>query len=759
MTSQSTTEQTYIAATNALPPELGSRVPAAPAWLFPLVFWVYTALSILWLAIGLLPGLLPMASLPYRQVLDAAPDVRWLRNLWLGFYIASLRAEPLAAVLIQYLFSFLNIALAIVLYRSRPRDRVARLLALGMVGTAAIFNYQAHSSLELMGPFVNTVHEFLHVFSGSMYLIALLIFPDGKLPPWPGRRWRPPAVAGQAFGPLAIFGLLLFGYMLTIVLHGEPASFVAFYGVVIPVVGIAAQTFRYRSGTGQQRQLSKTLILALTLSLALASALGLVAWLASSEPLALSWQTKDTLNRLAFVVFPLLFAMLPLSLTAIVLRYRLWEIDFIINRSLVYGGLTALVILLYALGVGALGIFVGTQYGVAVAVATTIVVAVLFQPLRAWLQQGVNRLMYGERDDPVAVLTRLGKRLEATMAPDAVLPTVAETVAQALRLPYVGIAVKDGDDFEVLAEYPVKVAPWLENTGARQDLATRPPLRPDSRPSAPTVSFPLTSQGLVVGKLIVASRAPGQSFTAADRRLLASIAQRAGAAIEIVQLTADLQRSRERLVLAREEERRRLRRDLHDGLGPQLATLTLELDAALNVLSSDPDRASRMLKEIRAQTQTAIGDIRRLVYDLRPPALDQLGLVGALQEHGARSTGNDLDVQVRVPADLQPLPAAVEVAAYRIATEALTNVLRHAQARHCTIWLCLADALYLAVDDDGGGLPDGYRPGVGMASMCERAEELGGGCRIERRAEGGTRLIARLPVSDLGASDVPIPVL
>ena len=227
----------------------------------------------------------------------------------------------------------------------------------------------------------------------------------------------------------------------------------------------------------------------------------------------------------------------------------------------------------------------------------------------------------------------------------------------------------------------------------------------------------------------------------------------------MVQLTADLQRSRERLVVAREEERRRLRRDLHDGLGPQLATLTLKLDTANNIMSSDPNRASQMLMEIKAQTQAAIGDIRRLVYDLRPPALDQLGLVGALQEHAVRSAGNDLDVQVRVPDDLQPLPAAVEVAAYRIATEALANVIRHAQARHCTIWLCLADALYLAVDDDGIGLPDGYRPGVGMASMRERAEELGGGCRIERRAEGGTRLIARLPVSDLGASDVPIPVL
>ena len=154
-----------------------------------------------------------------------------------------------------------------------------------------------------------------------------------------------------------------------------------------------------------------------------------------------------------------------------------------------------------------------------------------------------------------------------------------------------------------------------------------------------------------------------------------------------------------------------------------------------------------MLLEIKAQTQTAIGDIRRLVYDLRPPALDQLGLVGALQEHGVHSAGNNLDVQVRVPADLQPLPAAVEVAAYRIVTEALTNVVRHAHARHCTIWLCLADALYVAVDDDGIGLPEGYRPGVGMASMRERAEELGGACRIERRPEGGVRVLARLPIN------------
>jgi signal transduction histidine kinase len=274
------------------------------------------------------------------------------------------------------------------------------------------------------------------------------------------------------------------------------------------------------------------------------------------------------------------------------------------------------------------------------------------------------------------------------------------------------------------------------------------PVRRARAPSpTETVSFPLIRQGVTVGSLTVAPRAPGESFSPADRRLLASLAQRAGAAVETVQLTADLQRSRERLVLAREEERRRLRRDLHDGLGPQLAALALKLDAARNLLAGNPQQAGQLLDDVRAQTQAAIGDVRRLVYDLRPPALDQLGLVGALQQQAAQSTTPDLAVRVVAPPDLAALPAAVEVAAYRIVAEALANVVRHTQARRCTVWLCLDDALYVAVDDDGTGLPADLRAGVGFLSMRERAAELGGACRIERRPEGGTRVIARLPVT------------
>lgn len=707
---------------------------------------MYATVSIVWLLIGLLPGVLGVADLGYRQIMAAAPDAAWLRSAWIGIYVASLRAEPALALAMQYAFSALNIVLGVVLYRARPDDSTARVLALGMLGTAAIFNYQAHSTLELMGPLVNTVHEFLHVFSGSMYLIALLIFPDGKLPAWPGRGWHPPDIAGRVFGPLAIFGLLLFGYVLTWALHGDPASFVAFYGVVVPVVGISAQGVRYVASSGQERQLSKTMMLALTLSLAVALVLGIGAGLVQAEPLGLSWLARDSLNRLAFVVFPLLFAMLPLSLAGIVLRYRLWEIDLVINRSLVYGGLTVLIGLFYGVAVGGLGLMLGRQNGVTAAVAATVLVAILFQPLRARLQRGINRLMYGERDDPIAVLTRLGRQLEAAVTPDALLPAVVETVAQALRLPYVAIAIGEEGQSKVLAQYPNPAPLWPHSIALRDDLA--PPRRTTSSAPPSAVSFPLTSQGLPVGQLIVAPRAPGQSFSLADRRLLTSIAQRAGAAVETVRLAADLQHARERLVLAREEERRRLRRDLHDGLGPQLASLTLQLDAARNLLDGDPQQAGQILAEVKAQTQAAISDIRRLVYELRPPVLDQLGLTGALQEQAARAASASLAVQVIAPDDLPPLPAAVEVATYRIVAEALTNVVRHSQARRCAIWLCPDDALYVAVDDDGIGLPDKARPGVGLASMRERAEELGGALRVERRPEGGTRVIARLPLSE-----------
>jgi signal transduction histidine kinase len=214
-----------------------------------------------------------------------------------------------------------------------------------------------------------------------------------------------------------------------------------------------------------------------------------------------------------------------------------------------------------------------------------------------------------------------------------------------------------------------------------------------------------------------------------------------------VRLTADLQRSRERLITAREEERRRLRRDLHDGLGPQLASLTLTLAAARELLRHDVDAADTLLQELAGHTQAAIADIRRVVYDLRPPALDDLGLVLAVREQAARYRQAGLQIMIDAPDQLPSLPAAVEVAAYRIVQEALTNVVRHAQARTCTVCLMLGDALIVTIRDDGVGLPPDGRAGVGLTSMRERTAELGGSCQITSVPGQGACIHAQLPLS------------
>jgi len=421
--------------------------------------------------------------------------------------------------------------------------------------------------------------------------------------------------------------------------------------------------------------------------------------------------------------------LMPAAIGIAILRYRLWDIDLIINRTLVYGTLTACVIALYVLVVGYLGVLFRVEDNLLVSLAATGLVAVLFQPLRESLQRGINRLMYGERDDPYAVISRLGERLEETLAPESALLTVVQTVREALKLPYAAIALKEGEESVIAAE-----------SGSPTDE----PLR-----------LPLIHQGETIGELAMTTRAPGEEFTPSDRRLLEDLARQAGIAAHAVRLTADLQRSRERLVSTREEERRRLRRDLHDGLGPMLGSLTLKLDVADDMVEENPAAARALIRDLKTQTQSAVTDIRRLVYALRPPALDDLGLIGAIRETAAQYGANGLRVSVEAPEEPPPLPAAVEVAAYRIAQEAMTNVARHAEANECVVSLTLNEEisrLDLEIRDDGRGLSPERGQGVGLASMRERAEELGGSCVLESPSAGGTRVWATLPYTTLVAN-------
>jgi two-component system NarL family sensor kinase len=313
-----------------------------------------------------------------------------------------------------------------------------------------------------------------------------------------------------------------------------------------------------------------------------------------------------------------------------------------------------------------------------------------------------------------------------------VLPTLVETIAHALKLPYVAIALKEGEQFAIASEFGL--APrWLRD-------------HRDTAEAGECLTLPLVYQAETIGRLTLAPRSPIDPFIPAERALLADIARQVGVAAHAVRLTAALQRSRERLVTTREEERRRLRRDLHDGLGPALAAISFKLDATTNLIGHDPDAARALVADLKIQIRSLLDDIRRIAYALRPPALDELGLVGALREHIASNQGNGLRITLEAPDDLPVLAAAVEVAAYRITLEAITNVQRHAQARDCHVRLALCDNLCLEISDNGRGLPEDMRVGVGIASMRERAEELGGMCRIESHPGQRTRVLVELPL-------------
>jgi signal transduction histidine kinase len=427
---------------------------------------------------------------------------------------------------------------------------------------------------------------------------------------------------------------------------------------------------------------------------------------------------------------------LPLGLAAGILRDRLFDIEIVVNRTLVYGGLTLGVVATYVGVTSAIGVVVGQEHGFAVSLLATGIAALAALPLRDLLQGSVNRVMYGQRDEPWRAMRRLGQRLDLAADPDRAFPAIVETIAEALRLPYVALEL-------------------VHDTGVVAIAAEVGSSQPD------VVTLPLAHGAEPVGRLVLGIRSGERGFRADEQGLLEDLARQAGAAIHALRLREDLARSHERLVFAREEERRRLRRDLHDGLGPTLASIGMRAEASAETLTSDPAAAHLLLDELGAEVRAALADVRRLVDGLRPPALDELGLIGAIEQQAARLEGGGglasgtRIVVGRPPTSLPELPAAVEVAAYRIAVEALTNVVRHAQARTCWVRIQAGDDLTIEVDDDGHGLLPDRRAGTGTESMQGRAAELGGTLAIVPRPGGGVRVVARLPIRPAAGSTSP----
>jgi signal transduction histidine kinase len=567
------------------------------------------------------------------------------------------------------------------------------------------------------------------------FILFYFLFPDGRfVPRW--MRW-------VALAPLAAFlALILIPQAEELVAAAWPAApedliWTAFMALLLvaPLIGLLSQIQRYRLEESALRRRQTQWVI---WGLAATWLIFVFTMLAMPGVENLGFLARSTAYAMQGLAMPLVMTLIPLSIVFSIFRYRLWDSGVWLSRTLVYGTLTVLIAALYAVIVGVLGLLFQGTGNTLLAVVATGIVAILFQPLRAGLQRLVNRLLYGERDDPATLLARLGRQLEETAAAEKVIPNLAATIAQALKVPFVAVIVAQA-----------------HGEADNETIAAAAGTRPQT-----VESFPLVYRQETIGRLEVAPRSGDDSLTPADHRLLASVAQQAGPAVHAAQLTADLRRSRQRLVTAREEERRRLRRDLHDGLGPQLAALTMKIDGARGTLTAKPEAADRLLAEAKRQAQDAVADLRGLVYELRPPALDQLGLASALRDYAAgQIQGHALQVTVLTPEPLPPLPAAVEVAAYRIALEALANVVHHAGAQSCRVTITAvnaagnppgtagtAGALHLEVVDDGRGLAADCRHGVGLASMVERAVELGGSCTVEAVPAGGTRVAAVLPL-------------
>lgn len=417
------------------------------------------------------------------------------------------------------------------------------------------------------------------------------------------------------------------------------------------------------------------------------------------------------------------------SIVIAVSRYRLYDIDRLLSWTLVYGALISAIILVDVLLVWLVGSALDDRVTMLLA---AVAVTAAFAPLRSSLFGFVNRVINGRRGDPYSVVSTLGERLDRSIDAQAQLENLAAAIAEAFASPYVRVTIERMGDTQIFAEH-----------GLHDRTA---------------VELPIVHAGAEIGRIHMA---PGRRplSSSRDQQLLGDLIRFSIASLRNAEMGRELQTIREQLVLAREAERSRLRRELHDGLGPLLGGVKLRLETARNWVERDPARALEPLDTAIREQRDIIDEIRRIVHDLRPPALDDLGLVRALGQIAERLSGNGLTATVTGALPPDGLSAAVEVAAYRIVSEALTNVSRHACASTAQAVFDFDEHdLHIEVRDDGVGLAPESASGVGRRSMRERAAELGGTLVVTAAEGGGTVVRARLPLAHevLGSRDAPL---
>jgi len=609
----------------------------------------------------------------------------------------------------EFAFTAIYFFTATLLFFRQPSNRMAIYLAFTFIalGIGQVTNGSYYLEQPLIHYFIYRVADVFSVFS-AVYLFYVM--PDGVFNP----RWTRLAIV-----PWGIMTLVwtmfpnvpfnpLYGpaFKKTLVL-----SQIVF---MVPVAtGIYAQIQRWRRARSEEERQQVRWMLTGMLIMVIA---GTVISLGRGRSFGVPVRQTVIVEVIALCIS----IGFPICLSIAVTRHRLWELNSFISQALVWGVMTAITISIFVLVVGGVGNLILSPSNPLLSAAATALVAILFQPARQRVQRFIDRYLFGLRDDPVTVISQITERNQSGQTPDRILIEIVTTVGQSLKLPYVCVELLDGNIIEQIVVF--------------------------GEPVSEITRLDLFHQQQPIGYLVVGARKPGEVFNAADLRLLEMISWQVAALGHILHLNSDLQRSRERLVQVAERERQRLQRDLHDGLGTELTAQMLKIGTARAQVYRQPERADALLEDVEQRLVESVGEVRRLIHNLRPPVLEQLGLLKALElvvnEHQQRA----FDIQLLAPVDLPRLPPAVETAAYRIVQEAVTNVAKHARASWCRVELQLDDALKVAIEDDGVGMSSDSLKGVGMNSMRERAEELGGHLLIAPRIPRGVRFEAVLPL-------------
>jgi len=560
-----------------------------------------------------------------------------------------------------------------------------------------------------------------------------LLFPDGRLP---SRRWRPVAwmagttIAVSAFAfalqPGEIEGYGIANPLGVEALEGaagfmDGAGFVGI--VVLSVAAAASLILRYRRAGGDRRRQIKWFAFAVSV---------VAGWAAISailEALEISNPIVDTaLSAVAFVS-------LPVGVGIGILRHRLFDIEVVLNRTVLFGLLAAFVTALYVGIVVGIGAAIGSRGNLFLSIVATALIAVLFHPIRERARRLADRIVYGKRATPYEVLSEFSDRMGGSYASEDVLQRMARVVGEGTGARRAEVWLRVGSGLRRSAAWPA----------AEGGLTV--PLRGDELPEIEGAdrAYAVRDGGELLGALSI-DKPPGEPLTPAEDRLLADLAAQAGLVLRNVRLIEELRASRQRLVAAQDEERRRLERNIHDGAQQQLVALAVKMNLVEALAGKDPAKAAAMAAQAKAELQQALDDLRDLARGIYPPLLADKGLAVALESQARKAA-----IPVTVDPDgIGRYPQEAEAAAYFCVLEALQNAAKYADASRVEVRLSQDDGhLGFTVTDDGRGFdPATIPPGSGLQNMADRLEALGGRVQVTSTPGRGTMVTGRIPVED-----------